>query len=197
MEKKLESTTTADVATARPTRLGAYSAKPTRFGIFLRNQTVSAAKVNDYTDLLNFLIELDEKILEIDELESFERILGDIEYMGRTSIDETTVYNDVAGSDDPLDKIYRNNFYFQYGWMPASLVKLLPPEDQKRYASMTTPEPVSGSNVTEGILRAKISGSSKCAYARQWYKANRAELAKKRKKLARSAEGIKRKRRQS
>ena len=61
-------------------------------------------------------------------------------------INETTFVGDVETNDDPSDYIYRNNYYYSYGWLPASLVQLLPPESQLRWLEMMTAE-LSGSSL--------------------------------------------------
>ena len=83
MPKKIsESTTTADIATARPTRLGSY----------LRDAPVSAGLMmeKDWTDLANFLIDLPFEIWDFNDLEDLDRVLDDIEFAGRVELNEGT-----------------------------------------------------------------------------------------------------------
>jgi CRISPR/Cas system CSM-associated protein Csm2 small subunit len=80
MPKQNESTTTADVAKARPTRFGSY----------LRNKPVSGSLLqeSDWGDLADFLINLDFTVWDLDGLQHLERVLDDIEYVARVSLNE-------------------------------------------------------------------------------------------------------------
>jgi hypothetical protein len=82
MAKKIsESTTTANVAPARPTRLGSY----------LKNATVSAGslKGQDWSNLADFLVDLPFDTWQIfEDLEDLYRVLDDIEYAGRAELNE-------------------------------------------------------------------------------------------------------------
>ena len=71
-----ESTTNGDVAAARPTRLGTY----------LRNKPVSGSLLQeDWQEIADFLINIETVLQDLEWQEDFDRILGDIEYLGRTT----------------------------------------------------------------------------------------------------------------
>lgn len=77
-DEKNEAVTTGDVAQANPTRLGT----------FLRNKPVSASLLqeDDFTNLIDFVINLDFEVWEnIENLKFLDKLLSDIEYIGRTS----------------------------------------------------------------------------------------------------------------
>jgi len=66
----------------------AATAKPSRFGTFLRNKPVSASLLrdDDYSDLLDFTIKIDPDVWEtVEEIENLDRIYSDIDYIGRTT----------------------------------------------------------------------------------------------------------------
>lgn len=74
-----ESTTSGDVAAARPTRLGTY----------LRNKPVSGSLLQeDWQEIADFLINIETVLQDLEWQEDFDRILGDIEFAGRLEIDE-------------------------------------------------------------------------------------------------------------
>jgi hypothetical protein len=73
-------TSSNDIATARPTRLGSY----------LRNATVSASLLDerDWGDLAEFLVNLDFDVWDFEDLGDLDRVLGDIEFAGRAELNE-------------------------------------------------------------------------------------------------------------
>ena len=72
------------------TSTGIAKANPTRLGSYLRNAPVSASlKEQDWTDLADFLINLDFNVWEtFDDLEDLDRVIGDIEFAGSTELNE-------------------------------------------------------------------------------------------------------------
>lgn len=79
MPSKNESTTTADVAQAKPTCLGMY----------LRNKTVSGSRLqDDWGELADFVFNLPDELFDHDGLVSLVKILDDIEYLSRSELNE-------------------------------------------------------------------------------------------------------------
>jgi hypothetical protein len=65
--------------------------KPTKLKSYLRNVSVSASLLDeqDWADLAEFLVNLDFDVWQtFDDLEDLDRVLGDIEHVGRTELNE-------------------------------------------------------------------------------------------------------------
>ena len=99
MPLKNESTTTADVAQANPSRLGMY----------LRNKPVSGSLLqDDWGELADFVFNLPDELFDHAGLVSLEKILGDIEYCSRSELNEALLKTHKVSSQK---SIYARKWY--------------------------------------------------------------------------------------
>jgi len=179
------------------------TAKPTRLGTFLRNKPVSGSITDDYSDLLDIFIDLDEDFLNIDELEDLQRIFDDIEFIGRVEMNEAIVTGPHIQTDDAVigrenpdefghaiffkdqpEKIYKKDLPKK--GEPGGKPTLCSHEiaDIEKLTNWQRLIKKLQKLLGEGFLRSKKCTSQKRDYSRKWYKKNRVRLAAKRKKLS-------------